>query len=102
MSEHSKDSWTTDGGLKTVGWAIDDRLTIRDANEMPVAACLDKDVMDRIVEEHNALAGVPDPEKLMIAVRKAVDNYVRSQESMTGPFIFPGIDEIAAALKGDD
>ncbi len=49
----------------------------------------------------NALAGVPNPEKLMIAVRKAVDNYVRSQESMTGPFIFPGIDEIAAALKED-
>ena len=33
--------------------------------------------------------------------RLAVDNYVRSQESMTGPFIFPGIDEIAAALKED-
>jgi len=49
-----------------------------------------------------AMAGVPDPEKLMAAVRKAAGLYDRAKAACHGQFVFPHIDDIAAALKGKD
>lgn len=59
MPEHSKEPWATTGGLKSIGWGIQDKLTIRDADEMPVAACVSQEVMDRIVACVNPCAGIP-------------------------------------------
>jgi len=40
---------TATGGLKSIGWFPRDRLTIRDADEMPVAICRDEEPMRRII-----------------------------------------------------
>ena len=56
----------------------------------------------RIVACVNALVGVPDPEKLMAAVRKAAEWYDGAKTACHGQFVFPHVDDIAAALKGKD
>ena len=68
---HSPEPW---GGeeLKSIGWAISDRLVIPDANAIPVCACRHDADKERILACINAMKGIEDPERLMDAVRNAV------------------------------
>ena len=56
---------------------------------------------DRIVACVNAMAGVPDPEKLMAAVRRLAEAYKQSYDIDTMFQVSKAVVDIAAALKGE-
>ncbi len=98
--EHSKEPWRHLDAVPE--HAIPHRIIAVGRN---IAVMCDEDEVaanaDRIVACVNALAGVPDPAKLMSMLRTFVDNYEENYSEMNGEGITEFAD-IQNAMKGND